>query len=448
MRFAGRQSSCLRSFVVIGESETSRRACASLTEAGWQVSHLRAPSDDVLHDLLSQPVDGVAVLMRDDIAALRYCLAVHHIRPDARLFATIFDRTVREQVEASVPDCTIMSTADIAVPSLLGPSIDSALVSLHRQEAGLVGAATEADGSLWAQPYAIAPRMRRQSRLGVVLGQLRPHDGHSQLLLGGILAMAAVLVVDYLQSVSLLGMSPLNAFHTAARTLATVGPAEPPGQSALSTVLSALVMLMAVAATAFFTAGLVERMVAVRTVGLLGRLALPRRGHVVVVGLGQIGLRLCEDLRAAGMSAVAIERHADSRYLAVARDLRVPVVIGDGTSRKVLETVALARATALAAVASDDLQNIAVAVAARAVAPRVRIVMRAGDHDAIAETQSLFSIGHVKDVPGIAGEAIAAMLQQTSAMRVAGLGHEVYLEDLDGRWTRRSMAKRRSCTHC
>jgi len=246
---------------------------------------------------------------------------------------------------------------------------------------------------------------------------------------------------------SLLGLAPLDAFHAAARTLATVGPAEPTGHSDLSTLVSAVVMLMAVVATAFFTAGLVERMVAVRTVGLLGRLALPRRGHVVVVGLGQIGLRLCEDLRRAGMSVVAIERHADSRFLAVARDLRVPVIIGDGTSRKILETVALRRAEALAAVASDDLQNISVAVAARAVAPQVRIVMRAGDHDAIAETQSLFSIGHVKDVPGIAGEAIAAMLQQAAATRAAGVGHDVYLEDGSGAWVRRAMAKRRSCTH-
>jgi hypothetical protein len=440
-------SQCVRSFVVIGDSETARRACASLSEAGRRVCHLRNPSDDVLHEHLAQPTDGVAVLLWDDIAALRYCLAVHHIRPDVRLFVTIFDRTVREQLEVSVPDCTIMSTADIAVPSLLGPSIDPALIAVHRGEAGLDAATAPVEGAVSVGPYTVPPHMRRRSRVGVALGQLRPHDGHSQLLLGGLLAMGGVLVVDYVQSVWLLGMSPLDAFHTASRTLATVGPAEPPGPSAASTVLSGLVMLMAVAATAFFTAGLVERMVATRTVGLLGRLALPRRGHIVVVGLGQIGLRLCEDLRRAGMSVVAVERHADARFLAVARDLRVPVVIGDGTSRKILETVALRRAEALAAVASDDLQNMSVAVAARAVAPQVRIVMRAGDHDAIAETQSLFSIGHVKDVPGIAGEAIAAMLQQTSATRAAGVGHDVYLESPDGLWTRRPMAKRRSCTH-
>jgi hypothetical protein len=340
-----------------------------------------------------------------------------------------------------------MSTADIAVPSLLGPSIDPALIAVHRREAGLLAASADADGSMTAGAYEVPARSRRRARLGIALGQLRPHDGHSQILLGGLLAMATVLVVDYLQSVWLLDMSPLDAFHTAARTLATVGPAEPAGQSDVSTFVSAVVMLVAVAATAFFTAGLVERMVATRTVGLLGRLALPRRGHVVVVGLGQIGLRLCEDLRRAGLSVVAIERQADSRYISVARGLRVPVIIGDGTSRAVLETVALRRAEALAAVASDDLQNMSVAVAARAVAPHIRIVMRAGDHDAIAETQSLFSIGHVKDVPGIAGEAIATMLQQTYPTRAAGVGHKVYLEGLDGCWVKRPMAMRRSCAH-
>ena len=439
---------CERAFVVIGDSETARRTCASLTEAGCRVSHLRAPSDLVLHDVLAQPVSGVAILLWDDIAALRYCLAVHHIRPDVRLFVTIFDRTVREQLESSVPDCTIMSTADIAVPSLLGPSIDADLVAVFRRGESLQSATLDsATSAISAEPYTVAPRLRRRARLGMVLGQLRPHDGHSQILLGGLLAMVAVLIVDYVQSVALLDLSPLESFHTAARTLATVGPAEPSAHSDAYTLVSAVVMLMAVVATAFFTAGLVERMVATRTVGLLGRLALPRRGHVVVVGLGQIGLRLCEDLRQAGVSVVAVERQADARYLAVARRLRVPVIIGDGTSRRVLETVALKRAEALAAVASDDLQNMSVAVAARAVAPDLRIVMRAGDHDAIAETQSLFSIGHVKDVPGIAGEAIAATLRHAHATRAAGVGHDVHLQGADGRWTRRPMAKRRSCAH-
>src|SRR3954452_8025863 len=133
-------SQCVRSFVVIGDSETARRACASLSEAGRRVCHLRNPSDDVLHEHLAQPTDGVAILLRDDIAALRYCLAVHHIRPDVRLFSTIFDRTVREQLERSVPACTILSTADIAVPSLLGPSVDPAIVAVHQRAAGLLAA--------------------------------------------------------------------------------------------------------------------------------------------------------------------------------------------------------------------------------------------------------------------------------------------------------------------
>ncbi|MFE9650176.1 hypothetical protein ACFYO0_39930 [Streptomyces sp. NPDC006365] len=53
-------------------------------------------------------------------------------------------------------------------------------------------------------------------------------------------------------------------------------------------------------------------------------------------------------------------------------------------------------AQAMAAVVSDALDNIAVAVAARAVAPDLRVAIRAGDHEAIAETRSLFSFGIVQ----------------------------------------------------
>jgi Trk K+ transport system NAD-binding subunit len=436
----------VRAFLVIGDTETARRACASLTQSGCRLIHLHAPNDAELRDALDRAVDGVAVLLWDDIAALRYCLAVHHIRPATNLFVTIFDATVRRQLQVAVPDCTIMSTADIAVPSLLGPSVDDGLAAIYRDRSALVGAVVHAE-TVDPQPYTIPRALRRRARLGVLFGQLRPHDGHSQMLLGGMLAMAVVLIADAVQSIAFLGMHPLEAFHTAARTLATVGPAEPATGSSAYALGSSIVMLVAVAATAVFTAGLVQRVVSVRTVGLLGRLALPRRGHVVVVGLGQVGLRLCQELRRAGLAVVAVERSVDSKQVAIARALRIPVVIGDGTSRRVLENAALRRAHALAAVASDDIQNISVAVTARAVAPHVRIVLRAGDNDAIAETISLFAVGHVQDVSGIAGEFIAAALLGERPRRAAGDGHDVFVESAQEGWHKRAMAKRQSCVH-
>ena len=57
-------------------------------------------------------------------------------------------------------------------------------------------------------------------------------------------------------------------------------------------------------------------------------------GHVVVVGLGSVGIRVVEGLLAEGRQVVVVERDAQNRYLDRARALRVPVVIADATQRQ------------------------------------------------------------------------------------------------------------------
>ena len=66
-------------------------------------------------------------------------------------------------------------------------------------------------------------------------------------------------------------------------------------------------------------------------------------GHVVLVGLGAVGLRVLEGLRAEGCEVVAVEYDERNRYIAHARALGVPVVIGDSTLGQTLASVNLAR---------------------------------------------------------------------------------------------------------
>jgi voltage-gated potassium channel Kch len=54
-------------------------------------------------------------------------------------------------------------------------------------------------------------------------------------------------------------------------------------------------------------------------------------GHVVLVGLGAVGLRVLEGLRAQGRDVVVVERDESNRYVQHARGLGAPVVHGDAT---------------------------------------------------------------------------------------------------------------------
>ena len=110
-----------------------------------------------------------------------------------------------------------------------------------------------------------------------------------------------------------------------------------------------------------------------------------------------------------------------------------PVVIGRGADPSLLRRLSLDRAWALAAVTDDDLENISIAMAAKAVNGDLRVVLRAGDGRLANETRSLFRIGLVRDVHRIAAALIAARATGSDAVRVVCIGDDAHLHYEDGR---------------
>ncbi|MCH0540334.1 NAD-binding protein [Streptomyces sp. MUM 203J] len=418
-----------RYFVVIG-SDVARRVCGSLQSAGHRVRHFAQPTDEDLRQALDRRVAGVAILLDDDVASLRYALAVAHIRPNVTLVVTIFDRTVAEQLVRVVPNCQVTSPADVAAPVLLAACLEPDLLALTRTPSGHAGARWDGK-SVSLQPYRPPRSLRYRAWLGRVRGQLRPHDGSSRIMLMGLAGLLAVLLSDWAWLVTRHHRPPVEAFFEAARTVAAVGPALAHGSHSYL-VFNGLAMLITIVFTAVFTAGVVDRLLAPRSVGIVGTRTLPRAGHVVVVGLGQVGLRLCTRLQALGIAVVAVERDPTAPNLRLAKAMGLPVVVADATDRFVLRRLGLHKAQAMAAVASVDLDNVAVAVTALAVAPELRVVMRAGDHEAIAETRSLFKIGLVHDLGGLSAAYTTASLTGLRPRGVLTHGKRLLVERADG----------------
>ena len=137
--------------------------------------------------------------------------------------------------------------------------------------------------------------------------------------------------------------------------------------------------------------------------------AIKMRGHVIVVGLGAMGIRVVEGLLSVGREAVIIERDPAGRYLARARALGVPVVMGDATTRDVLMQAGLSHATALAAMTSSDLANVETALVARSEAADdearenpLRVVVRVFDTSLADQVERRFSIHAVRSTSALA----------------------------------------------
>ena len=419
---------------MIGDGDLSDETARALEASGARVIRLREPGEkEVRETLEGERVDSVAVVARADAIVLRMALTVRAVSDDVPLLLTIFDPTMGERVARDVPGTQVTSLADIVAPSLAGPCIDERLAAVSVEGDRPVGL-VEKDGGV-AEEEIPAHRPHRAEALARAL--FTPYDKSAGLLMFGAIGLAAVFVLETVTAVFVLDDTVVDAIYGSAKTLVTVDPnlkvSDGPGWYKLFTSATMVVALLFVAG---FTAGLVNRVVDRRLTGLVGRRAVPRRDHVVVVGLGQVGLRLCLLLRACAIPVVAVERDEDGENVGLAREAGLPVVVGRGADPSLMGRLSLQKARAVAAVTSDDLENISVAMTALGVQDDIRVVLRVGDGDVANETRSLLALGLVRDVHRIAAGLLAAMAQGGQAESVVCLADDAHLRFPDGRLER------------
>jgi Trk K+ transport system NAD-binding subunit len=431
--------------LVIGATDIGRRACAALQDRNVEVLHLASPQDSELHELLNENITGVAIMLHNDIEALRYSLTIEHIRPGIRLFVAIFDRSVRHEMERTIPNCSIASPAYIAGSSIIASAVlsDDA-IKRTGPAANLSWETLSVNGDqVRATPFNIAAKLKIQRLSALVSGQLRSYDLASKAMLTGLFALLAMLITD--AAILQRHMSVFQAFYSSAAIIAGVTAPELPSES-WQFVQSGTFMLLTIIFVAMFGAGVVNHILNGRRVGIVGRRVIARKNHVVVVGLGQVGIRLCKELTLMQIPVVAIEQDEKARGVLLARDLNVPVIIGNASDVRTLHRASVGKSRALLAVASHEEDNIAVAVAARTKYPSTLIIMRAGTNDAIEETRSLFSIAQVSDVNGLTAAYVAQSLLASEPRVIVPKGNRLALISGDYTITEYRTPGRCSCS--
>jgi Trk K+ transport system NAD-binding subunit len=135
---------------------------------------------------------------------------------------------------------------------------------------------------------------------------------------------------------------------------------------------------------------------------------------IVLCGLGRLGWRVLEDLRAAGMDVVAIDtncRPEDSRL----RGVRL--VAGDCRKPEVLAEADVASATGVLLLTSDDLVNLTAALAARALNKDVRVVLRMYNQNLLQRLGKA-----VRNVHALSTSLLTAPVLAQTAVTGQGLG--------------------------
>lgn len=114
--------------------------------------------------------------------------------------------------------------------------------------------------------------------------------------------------------------------------------------------------------------------------------------HVVLFGLGKVGFRVLQQLIALGEHVVVIEKDEHCPNFVFARNHGVPVRIGMGREEGILDDVNIRGAKSLICATNDDLANLELAIDARKIRPKLRIVLRMYDQELAEKIQDTMDI--------------------------------------------------------
>jgi Trk K+ transport system NAD-binding subunit len=227
-----------------------------------------------------------------------------------------------------------------------------------------------------------------------------------RLTLIGLIAVGALSVILLMSGYSGLRdqrMSLIDSVYFTTETLTTTGFGDFSfaAQSPWLRVWSIFLMIAGATLLTITYALLTDLLVSRRIAQSLGQKHVTdMREHVILVGLGLVGLRVLEALVAVGQAVVVLEQDENNRHLGIAESMGVPVVIGDSTTATSLEAANLSTARGVAIVTSNDLANIETGLAIRELLgdrrEDVPVVLRIFDRQLAHTIETSFGFRYVR----------------------------------------------------
>jgi Trk K+ transport system NAD-binding subunit len=378
--------------------------------------------------------DGLALVDQNDAGNIDAALLAQEISPDIRTVIRMSHVPLGERISELLDNGVVLSASAIAAPAFLAAALDDTTtapmavgdrtlvgtlranskpedvvaalaVVAGREEPDLLPPDDQADLVLARTRQRSRPPARRHRSGTLRMLSLTLDARIRQVLFGLVMLFVAgsaviVLFTDY---------DPIDAVYIALLTEFGGATADVTAHPAVRVTIIILTFV-SIAVIPVLTAMVVDAVVKARLRIEAGGLVEPLSGHVVVVGLGGVGTRVVQALDGAGVGVVAIERDADTRGVKAARDLRIPVIVGDASHSEVLDAASVATCRTLVVVSTDDVTNLEVALLARAANPTVRVVMRLFDGEFADRVQRAFSINVSRSVSYLAAPAFAAAL--------------------------------------
>ncbi|MEU7956427.1 potassium channel protein [Micromonospora humida] len=391
--------------------------------------------------------DGLALLHQDDVGNMHAALCAQEVEPRLRLVVRMFNTSLANGLRQLFPDSAVLSDASMAAPAFVAAALGEVAPTHFRHGGRTLYVARRADVrpadvvcglAVTTDPELVRVLPADEQAADVVLAEATGQPAGTELaarrlvrarrrrrplavLLRAVRSFATrkigIAVLTLLGVIALLGW--LNARAVAVSwtealylTLVTTLSGQDPDvtKPAAAQVMQVVLNLAGLALIPLITAVVVDGIVNARLALHAGRIQPERTGHVVVVGLGNIGTRVMAQLHDFGVEVVAIDRSAEARGAALARRLGVPLIVGDAAREETLRSASVEHCQALVVVSTDDGVNLRAALNGRALNPELRVVLRLFDGDFAERIQRAFGIGISRSVSYLAAPSFAAAL--------------------------------------
>jgi len=436
--------------------------------SGVTVLSHAALTSDAFVDAGIATARGLALVGSDDLVNFHAALRADELNPGLRIVVAAFNRRLGQHIRGFFRDCTVLSSSETAAPSFVSAALGSPTPSHVRVSGRTLYVARHADvpaghtvcglevpddpagTTQLIPPDELAPVAPDSASAGggassgggglvLAVADGTPRDPltrqrHPVRSSAGMLWRLTwnkfALVFGVLLAVVIAGFILLLAAHYpasnalyltlmdmtgSALTNPKLGGPEKVSQVILTVDGMALIPLV----TAII--------VGARLTGKIRGEPRPRGGHVIVVGLGNVGTRVVGELHDLGYDVACIDRDPEARGVALARRLGLPMVIGEAYLEEKLQAAGLETAAALVSVTSNDMVNLETALQARAMREDLRLVLRLGDDDLAQRVQK--TLGNVisRSVSYMAAPAFAAALLEHLVLRTIAVGRHVLL---------------------
>ncbi len=380
--------------------------------------------------------EAIALVDQDDAENVEAALLAQEINPDLRIVIRMAKQSLGDRISTLLNNCVVLSASAIAAPSFVAAAVGVAatppLAVGDRTVVGILRERTRPEevlaGLAVMGPRGTVPEVLpadADERADLVLARAKPappprppRTSTAGLVFSLIFGRRMRIIIAVFLGLYGLGTAALAAAQGGAWGDAAYG--------ALITALSGnpdegvtgpwpraaivALTLVSIALIPAITATIVDALVKLRLQREAGGLYDPIADHMVVVGLGDVGIRIVRALHDQGFEVVAIERDPDTAGVQIARDLKIPVIIGDASRAETLDRASISTAQALVVASTDDVTNLETGLLGRAAQPDLRVVLRLFDSEFANRVRRAFNIHTSRSVSYLAAPAFAAAM--------------------------------------